>query len=178
MQRSEPGSIAGLSFLLHNREKIKHLGLLLFVLLELFVTSLDHLIIWRVCGLWCIPWWLMRMMMVMIIRMIFQPSEIVQVTSPILTSVMMMMLAKPNLVILDGGVQYLLRWQLLEVDDTQKPLLVILQTSYSSWQFLIRQKSDIFHWGEKNSSAASLGLIIKGPTHTFLQFHPQFESTF
>ena len=82
----------------------------------------------------------MRMMMVMIIRMIFQPSEIVQVTSPILTSVMMMMLAKPNLVILDGGVQYLLRWQLLEVDDTQKPLLVILQTSYSSWQFLIRQK--------------------------------------
>ena len=82
----------------------------------------------------------MRMMMVMIIRMIFQPSEIVQVTSPILTSVMMMMLAKPNLVILDGGVQYLLRWQLLEVDDTQKPLLVILQTSYSSWQFVIRQK--------------------------------------
>ena len=82
----------------------------------------------------------MRMMMVMIIRMIFQPSEIVQVTSPILTSVMMMMLAKPNLVILDGGVQYLLRWQLLEVDDTQKPLLVILQTSYNSWQFLIRQK--------------------------------------
>ena len=80
------------------------------------------------------------MMMVMIIRMIFQPSEIVQVTTPILTSVMMMMLAKPNLVILDGGVQYLLRWQLLEVDDTQKPLLVILQTSYSSWQFFIRQK--------------------------------------
>ena len=80
------------------------------------------------------------MMMVMIIRMIFQPSEIVQVTSPILTSVMMMMLAKPNLVILDGGVQYLLRWQLLEVDDTQKPLLVILQTSYSSSQFFIRQK--------------------------------------
>ena len=80
------------------------------------------------------------MMMVMIIRMIFQPSEIVQVTSPILTSVMMIMLAKPNLVILDGGVQYLLRWQLLEVDDTQKPLLVILQTSYSSWQFVIRQK--------------------------------------
>ena len=38
---------------------------------------------------------------------------------------MMMMLAKPNLVILDGGVQYLLRWQLLEADDTQKPLLVI-----------------------------------------------------
>ena len=63
--------------------------------------------------------------MVMIIRMIFQPSEIVQVTSTILTSVMMMMLAKPNLVILDGGVQYLLRWQLLEADDTQKPLLVI-----------------------------------------------------
>ena len=55
-------------------------------------------------------------------------------------SMIMMMLAKPNLVILDGGVQYLLRWQLLEVDDTQKPLLVILQTSYSSWQFFIRQK--------------------------------------
>ena len=53
---------------------------------------------------------------------------------------MLMMLAKPNLVILDGGVQYLLRWQLLEVDDTQKPLLVILQTSYSSRQFLTRQK--------------------------------------
>ena len=57
----------------------------------------------------------------------------------------MMMLANPNLVILDGGVQYLLRWQLLEVDDTQKPLLVILQTSYSSWRFLICQKWYIFH---------------------------------
>ena len=32
-------------------EKIKHIDLLLlFVLPELFVTSLDHLIIWRVCG--------------------------------------------------------------------------------------------------------------------------------
>ena len=57
----------------------------------------------------------------------------------------MMMLANPNLVILDGGVQYLLRWQLLEVDDTQKPLLVILQTSYSSWRILICQKWYIFH---------------------------------
>ena len=46
----------------------------------------------------------------------------------ILMTVTLMMLANPNLVILDGGVQYLLRWQLLEVDDTQKPLLVILQT--------------------------------------------------
>ena len=30
--------------------KIKHLVLLPFVLPELFVTSFDHLIIWRVCG--------------------------------------------------------------------------------------------------------------------------------
>ena len=66
-------------------------------------------------------------------------EEVPQVL-PAWYSMIMMMLANPNLVILDGGVQYLLRWQLLEVDDTQKPLLVILQTSYSSWQFFIRQK--------------------------------------
>ena len=30
--------------------KLKHLVLLLFVLVELFVTCFDHLIIWRVCG--------------------------------------------------------------------------------------------------------------------------------
>ena len=79
----------------------------------------------------------------------------------------MMMLAKPNLVILDGGVQYLLRWQLLEVDDTQKPLLVILQTSYSSWQFVIRQEIVHFSLRRKKFKCCI----------SWTQFHFEFEST-